>query len=159
MAMWRRDLVKLGGFARVGAVLAEDHMLGRLFLDAGHGVRTSLDVVENRNVGCSVRRSMERHTRWAKMRRALSPTSFVFEPLLTPLVVATIVAIVVWSWATPAYAYIDPTAAGAALQSLYIVVASALMTLALIPQKLATGFARFKSWLRSGAAPPSDRDG
>ena len=97
MAMWRRDLVKLGGFARVGAVLAEDHMLGRLFLDAGHGVRTSLDVVENRNVGCSVRRSMERHTRWAKMRRALSPTAFVFEPLLTPLVVATIVAVVVQS--------------------------------------------------------------
>jgi ceramide glucosyltransferase len=94
MAMWRRDLVKLGGFARVGAVLAEDHMLGRLFLDAGHGVRTSLDVVENRNVGCSVRRSMERHTRWAKMRRALAPTAFVFEPFLTPLLVATMVAAV-----------------------------------------------------------------
>jgi ceramide glucosyltransferase len=94
MAMWRRDLVRLGGFPRVGNVLAEDHMLGRLFMAEGYGVKTSLDAVENRNIDCSVRRSIERHTRWAKMRRALAPTAFVFEPFLTPLIIATAVAVI-----------------------------------------------------------------
>lgn len=94
MAMWRRDLVKLGGFARVGDVLAEDWVLGRLFMSAGYGVRTSLEAVENRNVDCSIRRSVERHARWAKMRRALAPAAFVFEPLLTPLVIAGAMAVI-----------------------------------------------------------------
>jgi ceramide glucosyltransferase len=94
MAMWRRDLVRFGGFARVGNVLAEDHMLGRIFLDAGFEVRTSLDAVENRNVECSVRRSLERHTRWAQMRRVLYPVTFAVEVFGTPLAVASLVAVV-----------------------------------------------------------------
>ncbi|MDB5096800.1 MAG: hypothetical protein JWM80_1221 [Cyanobacteria bacterium RYN_339] len=63
------------------------------------------------------------------------------------------------AWAAytpPAQAYIDPTAAGAALQSAYVVVASALMTLALVPKKVAAGFARLKGWLRPGAPQPPD---
>jgi ceramide glucosyltransferase len=94
MAMWRRDLVRFGGFARVGHVLAEDHMLGRMFLDAGYQVKTAFDAVENRNVGCSARRSLERHTRWAQMRRVLYPATFAVEIFGTPLAVATIVALI-----------------------------------------------------------------
>jgi ceramide glucosyltransferase len=90
MAVRRRDLAQLGGFLPVGNVLAEDHALGRRFLDAGFLVRTSLDTVENRNVTCSVRRSIERHTRWSKLRRALFPLGFALEPILTPVVVATL---------------------------------------------------------------------
>jgi ceramide glucosyltransferase len=92
MAMRKRDLVGLGGFRRVGAVLAEDHVLGRLFVDAGFALRTALETVENRNVTGGLRRTIERHTRWAKMRRAISPGAFLLEPLLSPLVVATAMA-------------------------------------------------------------------
>jgi hypothetical protein len=63
------------------------------------------------------------------------------------------------AWAAytpPAAAYIDPTAAGAALQSAYVVVASALMTLALVPKKVAAMFARVKAILRPGATKDSD---
>jgi ceramide glucosyltransferase len=89
MGMRRRDLARLGGFRSVAGVLAEDHVLGRRFLDAGLLARTSLDVVENRNVGCTVARTIERHTRWAKMRRSLEPVGFAAEPVLTPVVVAS----------------------------------------------------------------------
>jgi ceramide glucosyltransferase len=89
MAVRRRDLARLGGFQPVGNVLAEDHVLGRRFLKAGFLARTSLDVVENRNVACSAARTIERHTRWAKMRRSLSPSAFAIEPVLTPILVAS----------------------------------------------------------------------
>jgi ceramide glucosyltransferase len=93
MAMRHRDLARLGGFPPVGDVLAEDHALGRRFLDAGFLVRTSLDTVENRNVACTLMRTIERHTRWSKLRRALVPAGFAVEPMLTPIVVATAAAL------------------------------------------------------------------
>ncbi len=93
MAMRRRDLVRFGGFHRVGDVLAEDHALGALFREEGFRLRTDLSPVENRNVSCGVRRTLERHTRWAKMRRAIAPRAFFAEPLGTPLAVATLAAL------------------------------------------------------------------
>jgi ceramide glucosyltransferase len=89
MAVRRRDLARLGGFQPVGDVLAEDHALGRRVLDAGLRVRTSFDAVENRNVDCTVARTLERHTRWCKMRRALFPVGFALEPIMTPVIMAS----------------------------------------------------------------------
>lgn len=88
MAMRRVDLSNIGGFRRVGGVLAEDHALGRLMLDAGFTIRTSLETIENRNVVGNMRRSIERHTRWSKMRRAIQPLGFFGEPLLLPIAVS-----------------------------------------------------------------------
>lgn len=89
MAVRRRDLARLGGFLPVGDVLAEDHALGRRFFEAGFRAHTSLETVENRNVGCSMARTLERHTRWSKMRRSLTPLAFAVEPIMTPIVIAT----------------------------------------------------------------------
>jgi ceramide glucosyltransferase len=89
MAVRRRDLALLGGFQPVGNVLAEDFVLGRRFLEAGLRSKTSFEVVENRNVGCTMARTIERHTRWAKMRRSLKPAMFAVEPVFTPTVVAS----------------------------------------------------------------------
>jgi ceramide glucosyltransferase len=53
-------------------------------------VRISHVAVENRNVGCSLKRTVERHTRWAKLRRAIHPIPFAFEPILSPIVTTTL---------------------------------------------------------------------
>lgn len=51
-------------------------------------------------------------------------------------------------YASPAWAYVDPTAAGTAVQSMYVVVMSVVVAVTLIPEKLASaarkGFELFR---------------
>ena len=88
LAMRKKDLDDLGGFGVVASVLAEDDVLGQLFRAAGHRVELSLEPIENPNVGSSIRRTLERHGRWAKMRRAVEPRAYAAEPLLSPIAMA-----------------------------------------------------------------------
>ena len=90
MAMWREPLRRIGGFSRVAHVLSDDDILGRAFEHAGYEVRVSRWPVENRNVNCSLERTLERHTRWAKIRRVVAPMEFAFEPLLSPVAITTL---------------------------------------------------------------------
>jgi ceramide glucosyltransferase len=93
MAMRAADLARVGGWQCVGDVLAEDDVLGRRFAAEGHAVELCLHPVENPNVACTLTRTMERHTRWAKMRRALLPGAFALEPLLSPAIIASLVMV------------------------------------------------------------------
>jgi ceramide glucosyltransferase len=90
MAMRREALRSVGGFSRVAHLLSEDHMLGKALAEEGYKVRISHVAVENRNVRFSLRRTVERHTRWAKLRRAIHPLPFAFEPILSPVVMTTV---------------------------------------------------------------------
>src|SRR5262249_45470310 len=97
MAMRRADLDRVGGWRRVADVLAEDDVLGQHFRAVGYGVELCLDPIDNRNVACSVARSVDRHTRWAKMRRSIAPRCFALEPWLSPLAIASIALVVMQS--------------------------------------------------------------
>ncbi len=88
MAFRRDRLRAIGGLAAVGDVLAEDHALAQRMTRAGFRVGVSMAPVENINSTCSVRRSFERHTRWAKIRRAMAPGGYPFEPIVMPLIVS-----------------------------------------------------------------------
>ncbi len=86
MLLSRKHLEVVGGLAGVSDVLAEDYVLGQRL--AKHGLRVALGrtVLENVVGDLTARELVERHARWAMMRRRLCPLAFALEPLASPLV-------------------------------------------------------------------------
>jgi len=152
MAMWREPLHRVGGFARVANLLGEDHMLGRVFDKAGYGVRLSLAPVANRNVTCSFRRTVERHTRWAKLRRAIVPFGFAVEPTLSPVLVSTVSYVI-----APCRATCAAFAAALLLQTIGAYVTTRVLrgrspSWHWVPLELLRAYLCFFCWLRACAS-------
>jgi ceramide glucosyltransferase len=81
MLMPVRVLEAIGGFAGVRNMLAEDQVIGLRVRKAGYAIRLSHHVISNVNQGRGIRWFLNRHSRWFKMRRRLSPLAFLAEPL------------------------------------------------------------------------------
>lgn len=84
MLFRRSDWNRLGGFALVRNVLAEDYVMGQTFSAAGLGIELAPDLVPVPLPRWSWEQLWNRHLRWAQMRRQVSLSAYLLEPLLYP---------------------------------------------------------------------------
>lgn len=100
--LFQRDaLTNAGGFAAAADVLAEDYLLGRAVMHAGYRVSVLGYPITAVNRDWSVLRMLQRHSRWAQIRRHVAPAVFAFELLGYPLLWTLCLALSLWiTWAT-----------------------------------------------------------
>lgn len=81
----RKDaLAKIGGFESAGSFLAEDYVIGQAVEKAGFRVVTATLPIAAWHDGWTLSRFVNRHLRWAVMRRRVSKLAYAIELLLTP---------------------------------------------------------------------------
>jgi ceramide glucosyltransferase len=83
MFLRREVLEAIGGFESAGGYLAEDYVIGQAVRKAGHRVVTARLPVPAWNDGWTFARFINRHLRWAVMRRQVSRPAYLVEMLLT----------------------------------------------------------------------------
>jgi ceramide glucosyltransferase len=90
MLMKKDDLQLLGGFEKFKDILAEDFIIGREMARAGKKVVLSHYVVSNVNEFWSIKRFLNRHTRWGKLRWKIGGYKYFSELLANPVFIAVI---------------------------------------------------------------------
>jgi ceramide glucosyltransferase len=94
MLMKKSDLETLGGLEAFKDILAEDFIIGREMHLAGKKVVLSNYLISNVNEHWGIKRFLNRHTRWGKLRWRIGGIKYFSELLANPVFVATLPAIV-----------------------------------------------------------------
>ena len=90
MLMKKDDLEALGGLAAVKDILAEDFIIGREMQGSGKKVVLSNYLVSNVNEYWGIKRFLNRHTRWGKLRWKIGGAKYLLELLVNPVFMATL---------------------------------------------------------------------
>lgn len=85
MLMRRHDLEAIGGLRAFKDVLAEDHFIGEKIKERGQQVILSNHVVKNVNESWGLKRFINRHLRWGKMRWKIMGYKYVIELIGNPV--------------------------------------------------------------------------
>ncbi|HUI68271.1 MAG TPA: glycosyltransferase [Nitrospirota bacterium] len=93
MLMKKKDLETIGGLEAFKDILAEDFIIGREMHLAGKKVVLSNYMISNVNEYWGIKRFLNRHTRWGKLRWRIGGIKYFLEPLANPVFVATLPAI------------------------------------------------------------------
>jgi ceramide glucosyltransferase len=90
MLMKKDDLQALGGLEAFKDILAEDFIIGREMAKAGKKVVLSSYLISNVNEYWDVKRFLNRHTRWGKLRWRIGGVKYFSEILANPVFVAAL---------------------------------------------------------------------
>jgi ceramide glucosyltransferase len=90
MLMKKEDLNTLGGLEKFKDILAEDFIIGREMSRAGKKVVLSHYLVSNVNEFWSIKRFLNRHTRWGKLRWKIGGYKYFSELLANPVFISAI---------------------------------------------------------------------
>ena len=90
MLMKKVDLEALGGLAAFKDILAEDFIIGREMQRSGKKVVLSNYLVSNVNEYWDVKRFLNRHTRWGKLRWKIGGAKYFIELLVNPVFIAAL---------------------------------------------------------------------
>ncbi len=85
MLMRKKDLEAIGGFMAVKDVLAEDYVIGERIHKMGRKVVLSNYAIKNVNEYWSIKRFLNRHTRWGKLRWRLGGMKYISELIGNPV--------------------------------------------------------------------------
>ncbi len=90
MLMKKIDLERLGGLERFKDILAEDFVIGREMHKTGKKIVLSPYFVRNVNEFWSIKRFLNRHTRWSKIRWKIGGYKYLSELVANPVFMAAI---------------------------------------------------------------------
>jgi ceramide glucosyltransferase len=88
MLLRRSDLAEIGGFAAVKDVLAEDYIIGERIHELGKKVVLSSHVIRNVNEYWGVKKFVNRHTRWGKLRWHIGGVKYFSELISNAVFIA-----------------------------------------------------------------------
>ncbi|HEX9021794.1 MAG TPA: ceramide glucosyltransferase [Nitrospirota bacterium] len=88
MLMKKVDLDAIGGLTAFKDVLAEDFVIGREMKRSGKKVILSNYLISNVNEFWNIRKFLNRHTRWGKLRWKIGGISYLSELLANPVFIA-----------------------------------------------------------------------
>ncbi len=95
MLMKKQDLDAIGGFRAVKDVLAEDYLIGKKMHERGKKVILSSHMIKNVNEYWGVRKFINRHTRWGKLRWKIGGIRY-FAELFSNAVFMSFLPILLW---------------------------------------------------------------
>ena len=95
MLMRKKDLEDIGGFRAVKDVLAEDYVIGEKIHKMGKKVILSSHMIKNVNEYWGIRKFMNRHSRWGKLRWKIGGIRYLSE-LLSNTVFMSFLPIFLW---------------------------------------------------------------
>lgn len=95
MLMRKSDLEAIGGFRAVKDILAEDYVIGERMHRSGKRVVLSSYMIHNVNEYWGIKRFLNRHTRWGKLRWKIGGAKYLSELITNPVFMASL-PIILW---------------------------------------------------------------
>lgn len=95
----QKDLLKkVGGFQALKDYLAEDYLLGIKVKEAGYKHKCAPVFIDNINQNWTFERFLNRHSRWAKIRRQMHLSYYLLESLSNPITLSFVLGLLLFNW-------------------------------------------------------------